>query len=139
MVNPLNESSLAFPLLESLHLVSIVCGVGSAAMVNLRLLGVGRAQGGPAELWRATMPVTLLGLTAAIFTGLLLFSIDPEKYSENPMFRYKMAVLALAIGVYYTWVRGAANRDRGAALPALISLSLFALIPLAGILIGYQQ
>jgi Trk-type K+ transport system membrane component len=137
LANPLNQSSLAYPLLESVHVVSIVCGVGTAAMVNLRLLGAGSKQTRPSTLWRETQMWTLLGLTAAIFSGLLLFSLDPEKYFTNQAFRYKMVVLLLAIGVYYTLVRGAATRDRQSVLVALTSLGLFVLVPLAGILIGY--
>jgi hypothetical protein len=138
LANPLNESSLAFPLLESVHLVSIVCGVGTAALVNLRLLGAAVIQSGPAALWRETQPLTIAGLSAAIFSGLLLFSIDPEKYLMNHAFRYKMALLLLAIGVYYTLVRRAAARDRQSSVVAITSLALFALVPLAGIFIGYE-
>ena len=137
LANPLNESSLTLPLLESIHLVSIVCGVGSAALVNLRLLGAGNLPS-PAALWRQTQPITILGLTAAIFSGLLLFSVDPPKYLENQAFRHKMALLVVALGVYYGLVRRAAARDRQSPAIALFSLALFALIPLAGILIGYE-
>ena len=106
--------------------------------MDLRLLGVGATQNKPAQLWRETQPVTVLGLTAAIFSGLLLFSIDPEKYFTNPAFRYKMAALVLAIGVHYTVVRAAAARDRQSPFAGLLSVALFALVPLAGILIGYE-
>ena len=48
LANPLNESPLSLPVLESIHLVSIVCGVGSAVLMDLRLLGVGATQNKPA-------------------------------------------------------------------------------------------
>jgi hypothetical protein len=139
IANPLNESSLAFPLLESVHLVGIVCGVGTAALVNLRLLGVGMGEVSPGNLWRETKLWTLAGLTLAIFSGVLLFSIDPELYFHNPAFRLKMLALLLALGFYYTMVRRAAARDQKAPLVASVSIILFALVPLGGILIGYSK
>ena len=135
--NPLNESSVAFPILECAHILGIICGVGTAALMSLRLLGVGMIRSSPARLWNETMPLTLGGLVLAISSGLLLFSIDPEMYYTNPVLRFKMVVLLAALGFYYTMVRRAAARDRKASLVAIVSLGLFALVPLAGIYIGY--
>ena len=136
--NPLNASSFAFPVLESVHIVGIICGVGTAALMNLRLLGVGMIKSSPARLWRETMLWTLGGLVLAVFSGLLLFSIDPETYYANPAFRFKMVSLVTAIGFYYTMVRRAAARDRKASIVAGVSLGLYALVPLGGIFIGYD-
>lgn len=136
--NPLHQSSLALPLLESLHLAGIVCGVGTAAVMNLRLLRVGMRSRSPALVWRETALLTLGGLTLAVLTGLLLFSIDPELYLENAAFRFKMGALVAALVFYYWIVRRAAARDREAPLAAILSLALFALVPLGGIFIGYS-
>jgi len=138
LMNPLQESSIAFPLLESVHIFGIFCGLGSAALVNLRLLGIGMTNRGPARLWRETMLLTLLGLGLAIFSGLLLFSIDPEIYYANRAFRFKMILLLAAVGFYYTMVRRAAARDRNASIIAFVSIALYALVPLGGIFIGYE-
>jgi hypothetical protein len=135
--NPLNESSAAFPVLECLHLLGIVCGVGTAALVNLRLLGVGMVKSSPARLWSETMFVTLGGLALAICSGLLLFSIDPEMYFTNQAFRFKMVSLLIALVFYYTAVRRAAAHDGKASIVASVSLGLYALVPLGGIFIGY--
>jgi len=138
--NPLNEHSLAFPILECIHIAGIVCGVGTAALVNLRLLGVGLIQKGAAQLWREAMPWTLSGLSLAVFSGLLLFSIDPEMYFVNYAFHFKVASLVLAIVFYYTMVRKAAasgTRGREGSITACISLGLWALVPFGGIFIGF--
>ena len=137
IANPLNESSFAFPVLESVHIFGIICGVGTAALMNLRLLGVGMGKSSPARLWKETMLLTLGGLALAVFSGLLLFSIDPELYYANQAFRFKMVLLLAALGFYYTMVRRAAARDREASIVAVVSLGLFALVPLGGIFIGY--
>ena len=111
ILNPLNEHSSAFPILECVHIVGIVCGVGTAALVNFRLLGVGLMQKSAGQLWRDTTPWTLGGLALAIIAGLLLFSIDPEMYYVNLAFRLKMLFLLLAIAFYFTMVRKAAASE----------------------------
>ena len=52
ILNPVNEYRSAFPILECVHLMGIVCGVGTIALVNLRLLGIGLTQDSAARLWR---------------------------------------------------------------------------------------
>jgi hypothetical protein len=138
MENPLNASSVAFPVLECVHILGIVCGVGTAALVNLRLLGIGMVNSSPARLWRETMLLTLGGLVLAVSSGLLLFSVDPQMYFANRAFRFKMVSLVAAIGFYYTMVRRAAARDGRASITAGVSLALYALVPLGGIFIGYE-
>ncbi len=140
--NPLNESSLAFPALECLHILGFICGVGTMALVNFRLLGVGLTRKSAAQLWSDTLPWTLGGLLMAIFSGLLLFSINPDEYYLNYAFLIKMLFLLLAIVFYYTVVRHAAfsasPRNRGAAA-ACISLGLWALVLSGGIFIGFTS
>jgi hypothetical protein len=135
IANPLNESSLSFPILESVHLAGIFCGVGTAALVNLSLLRDGMSS---ATLWRETRIWTMAGLSLAIFTGLLLFSLDPEPYLGKISFRFKLTVLLLALGFYYTAVRRQASADRKSPLIGGISLLLWLLVPLGGVLIGYE-
>jgi hypothetical protein len=98
----------------------------------------GAALVSPSKIWRETSLWTGRGLGIAILAGVLLFSIDPELYYENLAFRWKMLALMLALGFYYTVVRRAALRDRPSPIAGLISLVLFALVPLGGIFIGYS-
>jgi hypothetical protein len=122
--NPLNESSFAFPILETVHVIGMVCGVGTAAVMSLRLCGIGMTESSPSKLWRDTMLLTLGGLTLAILSGLMLFSIDPGAYISNPVFHFKLGALLAAILFYYTVVRWAALRDRKASIVAGISLAI---------------
>jgi hypothetical protein len=138
--NPLNESGLAFPILECFHIVGFVCGVGTIALVNFHLLGVGLAQKSPRQLWNETMPWTLGGLSLVVFSGLMLFSIDPDKYYLNYVFLLKMLFLGLAILFYYTTVRKAAVSGAPAGksrIVAWISLGLWALVLFGGVFIGF--
>jgi hypothetical protein len=139
-LNPINEYSSAFPILECIHIVGIVCGVGTAALVNLRLLGVGLTQDSPARLWSDSTPWTLGGFTLAIVSGFLLFSTEPAMYFANYAFRFKMLILLLALVFYFTMVRKAASADtRGGrgSIVACVSLGMWALVPAGGIFIGF--
>jgi hypothetical protein len=138
--NPLNESSLAFPILECIHIAGFICGIGMIALVNFRLLGVGLTQKSAAQLWRETMPWTLGGLSLVIFSGLLLFSVDPDMYYLNYVFLLKMLSLILAILFYYTVVHKAAMSGASASkgrVVACISLGLWAMVLFGGIFIGF--
>src|SRR5580693_1446055 len=137
--NPLNESSLAFPVLECFHIIGFVCGVGTIALVNFRLLGVGLTRKSAAQLWNETLPWTLAGLSLAIFSGLLLFSIDPDAYYLNRAFRLKMVYLVLAIVFYYTAVYRAVSSDSAGRrrMVACVSFGLWALVLFSGIFIGF--
>jgi hypothetical protein len=105
--------------------------------MNFRLLGIVKTSS-PAQLWRGTLPLVLTGLTIAITSGLLLFTIALQEYSKSEIFRLKMAVLVAALIFYFTVVRSAARRDRTASAVAVVSLVLYSLIPLGGILLGYE-
>ncbi len=139
MINPLNESPLAFPVLECLHIFGFVFGVGSMALVSFRLLGIGLTRKSARQLWRETLPWTLAGLTLAISAGLLLFSINPDVYSSNYTFLAKMALLFLAIVFYFTTIRRAAmtgSAGRFAGIAGGVSLALWTLVVFGGIFIG---
>ncbi|HLI84431.1 MAG TPA: hypothetical protein VKV17_10965 [Bryobacteraceae bacterium] len=137
--NPLNASSLAFPVLEYVHIIGFTCGVGTIALVNFRLLGVGLTQKSAGQLWRDTLPWTLAGLLLVIFSGLLLFAINPDVYYGNQTFLLKMGVLLLAILFYYTAVRKVSVSGAGLAASravAGISLGLWMMVLCGGIFIG---
>lgn len=138
IVNPLNQSALSFPLLEYMHILGFTCGVGTMALVNFRLLGVGLTRKSPAQLWRDTMPWTLAGLSLVIFSGLLLFSINPDVYYLNNTFLLKMVSLLAAILFYYTIVRKAALSSVAmwARCAACVSLTLWVLVLFGGVFIG---
>jgi hypothetical protein len=135
--NPLHQFSLAFPIVECLHIVGFICGIGTIALVNFRLLGVGLIQKSAAQLWRETLPWTLGGLSLAIFSGVLMFSIDPDMYYLNLIFLLKLSALVLAILFYYTLVYRAAKSGAPNRMVACISLGLWALVLFGGIFIQY--
>jgi hypothetical protein len=138
--NPLNSSDLAFPALECLHILGFAFSVGTVAIVNFRLLGIGMTNQSAAQLWKDTFWWTLTGLIVMVFSGLLLFSSDPDNYYLNYPFLLKMLFLGLAITHNYTVVRKTALAlsppDRSRTV-ASISLALWACVAFGGIFIGF--
>ena len=138
--NPLNSSALAFPVLECIHIVGFALSVGTIAIVDLRLLGVGMRHQTPAEINNDTWIWTLAGLVIMIFSGLLLFSSDPDMYYLNWSFLFKMACLVLAIVFHYTIHRKTVSADKppgSAKLVASVSLALWSAVIFGGIFIGF--
>ena len=95
ITNPLNSSALAFPILECIHIVAFAFSIGTIAIVDFSLLGVGLRGGSPAQLARSTWLLTLGGLVVMLFSGLLLFSSDPDMYYLNWAFLIKMVFVKL--------------------------------------------
>jgi hypothetical protein len=109
------------------------------ALVDFRLLGFGLQKQTPAEIARAFDWWMLGGLIVALFSGLLLFSTDPDMYYLNWSFLIKMACLLLAIAFNYTVHRRAlTSRISPAAgrLVACISLALWISVIFGGIFIA---
>jgi len=138
--NPLNESALSFPILECIHIVAFALSVGTIAIVDFRLLGLGMRHQSPAELLEDTWIWTLVGIVVMIFSGLLLFSSDPDMYALNKAFNFKMVCLVLAIVFNYTIHRKAAMNKAsagGAKLVACTSLALWGAVIFGGIFIAF--
>jgi hypothetical protein len=134
----LNSSLLIFPVLEFIHILGFAFSVGTVALVNFRLLGIGLTEQSPAELWRATTNWTMGGLVAVVFSGFLMYSSDPDMYYTNYAFLLKMVFLMAAVVYNYTAVRrtvklGEAPRGR---VTGAIAMALWACVAFGGIFIG---
>lgn len=137
--NPLSTSPSSFPILECFHIAGFALSIGMTALVDFRLLGFGLQKQSAAQIARAFDGWMLAGLIVAIFSGLLLFSTDPDMYYLNWSFLIKMACLILAIGFNYTIHRRAlTSRFSPAArrLVACASLALWVSVIFGGIFIA---
>lgn len=138
--NPLNASELAFPILECCHIVGFAILVGTIALVDFRLLGLGMRRQKAPELNRDLWLWTLAGLVVTVFSGLLLYSSDPDTYYLNVAFLFKMACLIAAIVFHYTIRRKVVLPDAPpphGKLVACVSLVLWASVIFSGIFIGF--
>ena len=137
--NPLDLSETDYVIIECFHIAGLVLAIGVTAVVDLRLLGLTLRQQSAAQLASDTSWWVLGGLTISIFTGLMLFSTDPDMYYTNLTFLIKRACLTLAIVFNYTVHRKAVLPDVSpgrARLVASLSLALWVSIVFGGIFIA---
>ena len=137
--NPLNLSEIDYIVVECFHIAGFVLAVGMTAIVDFRLLGLILPKQNPEQLASSTGLWMTGGLIVAVFTGFLLFSVDPDSYYTNVTFLIKMACLSMAIAVNYTIHRKvvlpgvAPLRSK---IVACISLALWVLTVCCGIFIA---
>jgi len=138
--NPLNSSELAFPVLECLHIVGFTISLGTIAIVDFRLLGLGMRHQKAADLNRDLWLWTLAGLVIVVFTGLLLYSSDPDMYYLNIAFLFKIVCLLAAIIFHYTIRRKVVSSEASngyGKMVACLSMALWASVIFGGIFIGF--
>ena len=100
--NAINGPEWAFPVVQSLHFIGFAFSIGTIAIVDLRLLGLGMRRQSAAELAADLDPWTLVGFALMLNTGPLMFSADAVNYHNNPSFQFKMVVLMVALLFHFT-------------------------------------
>ena len=83
------------PFTQSIHILAIAAVFGSAAMINLRvlgLIGMGRTVEQTAERY---LPWIWWGLLVLLATGAVLIFSDPIREFTNAIFWFKMIVIAI--------------------------------------------
>src|SRR5262249_12594166 len=131
---------------EILHIIGFVILVGSAAMFDLRLLGLSR-QLPVTGMERHLLPWARASLLVIVPTGGLMFVAHATEFAGNPAFRLKLFLLVLAglnAGVFRLRpVRQVAGWDRGTHAPwlarvaACLSLALWTGVIACGRLLAY--
>jgi hypothetical protein len=92
----ISSSELAFPWLESIHVLAIALVLGSIAVVDLRLLGLASVGRPVTVLIRQILPVTWIAFVVAVVTGGAMFLSNAMEYAKNFSFQMKMLLLLLA-------------------------------------------
>jgi hypothetical protein len=96
VADSIRENDLLFPVIESVHVLSICLVVGSILVVDLRLLGLASARWPVSRVTRATLPLTWGAFIVAVASGGLMFISNATKYLGNGFFISKMALIAVA-------------------------------------------
>ena len=138
--NPLNSSELAFPILECFHIAGFIIAIGTTAIVDFRILGYGLLSQTPSQLAKSTRFWMLGSLLVAIFSGLGLYSSDPDMYYLNLSFLFKITCLIVAIVFNYTVHNKVARENSytgGAKAVAYISMALWGCVIFGGIFIAF--
>lgn len=142
------ESYYVWPLLESTHTVMIALFVGTAIMLDLRLMGVTFGSIPTSQFTERLLPWTRIGFGIMVVTGLLLFYSAPTRYYYNIFFRFKVLLIVLA-GLNIFWFHSRIYTRMkewdvnpippGAArLAGAVSIVAWSLIVVSGRMIAYN-
>lgn len=141
------ESSLAFPVIEGVHLIGLSVAVGLLFFTDLRLMNVAFRKIPLTNVLHGLRPWILGGFLCIFLSGGLLFFAEATMLVSNPAFGYKLAFIALAgiNALYFEFViaKRPEVRENHAVLPSSVryagfaSLTLWTLVIVAGRLIPY--
>jgi len=145
----LHESRYAFLVVLTIHVLTLSVFVGTALMIDLRLLGVAMIRVPASQVIERLVPWSAAGLILMMTSGALLFYAAPLVRYQNIFFRMKMATLVLALLnawlFHRTVYRRIADWDRDAVPPRAarlaggLSLILWVVIITAGRMMAYQD
>ncbi len=136
----MNGPEWAFPAIESLHFIGFALLIGTIAIVDLRLLGLGMKRQSAADLANDLKRWTLAGLVLMLTTGPAMFSADAVVYHVNPSFRFKMNCLLVAIVFHFTVHRSVTNSNVSPTIGkvvAVVSLLLWTAVLGGGRMIAF--
>jgi len=144
----LHQSLYAYPLVESIHVLTLTVFVGLAGWLDLRLLGLSLRSLPVSEMVRRLLPWMQAGFAIMVASGILLFYAIPVRSYQNVFFRVKLIFLVLAglnVWIFHSGVYRSIDRwdrapvtPRSARLAGAASLILWACIIVAGRLIAYN-
>jgi hypothetical protein len=132
----------------TVHVLTLTVFVGTAVMIDLRLLGMAMPRVPVSEVMARLLPWTGAGFLVMMTSGALLFYATPLARYQNLFFRLKMLTLGLAAvnaWVFHNTVyRRVAEWDldpvppRGARVAGGLSLACWAVMIMLGRMIPYQ-
>lgn len=136
-----------FPLMESLHVLSLAIMLGAILMLDLRVLGWAALRYPISSLNRDLVPWSAVAFLVANVTGVAMFITRAAHHVDNPAFQLKMLLLLLAgMNIAYFHFRvlrtvsawdSQARTPLAARLAAASSLTLWIGVTLAGRWIGH--
>ena len=135
----LQQSATAYLFVNAAHILGIAVLLGAILPLDLRLLGFFRRY--PVEVLAPFLVrCAAVGLSLALLAGAWLFSVKPDEYLANAAFRWKLALLALAlinVGFQHRDTRGSLHLSPAVRVRAGVSLCLWACVLVAGRWIGF--
>jgi hypothetical protein len=144
----LHESLYMYPLVESVHVLTLCLFVGMSVVLDLRLLGLVFRRVPASEIIERIIPWMVGGFAIMVISGLLLFYAIPIRSYQNIFFRLKLIALVLAGLNAWTFHSGihrkvdewasAAVPPRRARVAGAASLALWAVIVVCGRMIAYN-
>ena len=148
MSQALAGSIWTYPIVESLHAIGVAVFLGLLLVWDLRLLGVLFTRVPVTEVWARLIPWIAAGAVFMMVTGIALFVAKPVYSWGHVFFRIKVVALILALANAVAFHFGIERRvvdwdcvpipPRAARIAGVCSIALWAVIVVAGRLIGYN-
>lgn len=145
----LHESRYVFLIVLTVHVLTLSVFVGTAVMIDLRLLGAAMTRVPVSQVMTRLLPWSGAGFLVMIASGALLFYAAPLLRYENVFFRLKMGALALALINVWLFHRTVYRRiaewdldpvpPRSARMAGVLSLVLWAIIITTGRMMAYHD
>src|SRR5215470_1920858 len=95
----IRENVWLIPMIQISHIVAIAMIVTAAVMITARIAGVASRSQTMQEIAQRFLPWIWAGLIVLAPTGVVLIIAEPQRTLGNPTFWWKMAMLALAVGL----------------------------------------
>jgi hypothetical protein len=131
----LQQSATAYLLVNAAHILGIGILLGGIVPLDLRILGLFRHY--PLEVVGPFLTRTAsTGLGIAIATGLWLFTVKPAEYLANEAFRWKIALLTIALTNVVLQLRGSNASLNHPSLATRMSAGLSIVLWLSALLAG---
>ncbi len=96
------SSPWAWPIMEILHFMGLSILLGAMLLIDVRLAGHWR--GIALTAVRRLLPWAVFGFGVNLFTGVVFFFGDPERYVANIGFKIKMLLVVIA-GLNAVWFK----------------------------------
>ncbi|MGA7811047.1 DUF6644 family protein [Bradyrhizobium sp.] len=96
LADNIRENDLLFPLIESVHVVSICLVVGTILVADLRLLGLASVDRPVSRVINGVLPLTWCAFALAVASGSLMFVSNATKYLANGYFVAKLFLIVVA-------------------------------------------
>jgi uncharacterized membrane protein len=138
-------SAAGYPVANVAHLLGLVLLLGSALLMDLRLAGLFRSL--PADrLARILLRAAICGLTILVASGVAMFASDAAAFARSPLFRWKLALIAMALANIAAFHRlwGSDFKDwdvraqPAARAMAVVSVLLWLTVATLGRLVAYS-
>ena len=114
----IREGLWQFPLLETIHLLSMILLVAATAALDLRLLGLAMGRQPVSKLARRLLTPASAAFGLNFVTGSLLFASEATFLYSNPYFLIKIALIIVAVVFHWIVLRIAPKWDEAFPMPA---------------------
>ena len=138
-------STLAFPVVVTLHTIGMGFVAGGSAAIDLRILGV--APKLPLKLMGRFLPLLWLAFVVNAVSGVMLLIAYPTKALTNPVFYFKVCMIGLAAWLLHRTGVAAMRAPEGeqeseatnTKMLAISSLACWIALIAAGRLLAYTR